>query len=347
MKIEQELKLDFSDVLIRPKRSTLSSRSEVELLRTFVFLNKAGQVKKEWTGIPIMAANMDTTGTFEMYYELSKFKMITCFHKHYSVEDYPTDLNPDYYAISSGITDNDWVKLQKTLEKLNPTFVCIDVANGYMLAFANFVKKVSEHYPHLVIICGNVVSREMVEELIINCGADIIKCGIGSGAVCLTRTQTGVGMPQLSCIMECGDAAHGVNGKIVSDGGCVYPGDLSKAFGANSDFIMLGSILAGHTESGGELIEEHGQVYKMFYGMSSKKAMEKYSGGMASHRSSEGKVVKMPYKGDVRNTIENILGGIRSTCTYIGSKTLKDMPKCTTFMRVTNQINNSLNKYNS
>jgi IMP dehydrogenase/GMP reductase len=737
MKIEQELKLDFSDVLIRPKRSTLSSRSEVELLRTFIFLNKAGQVKKEWTGIPIMAANMDTTGTFEMYYELSKFKMITCFHKHYTVEDYPIDLNPDYYAISSGITDNDWVKLRKTVEKLNPTFVCIDVANGYMLAFANFVKKVSENYPNLVIICGNVVSREMVEELIINCGADIVKCGIGSGcfsedtkvlmangtyrninkvkvdeyvinkdgkpvkvlnvmnqgekdvlkittnnwhndifvtknheywigdlstssyesvqrngiakmldkqaktkpksskykwnsidnidnkkmftlmpkniewqlpenfsidlldfhtkgnitentletsgtvgkslfnrhiqsryklgyifgtylgdgnsrlfenssgachwsfalhetdiankvkdyikelidydcnivekddkvlsvncynkclskmffefgkridkqlpskfyctnkeyiqglfdglidsdgnidlnksgssnktltntseyiielfnwccinldisfcsmkkkktignlkgtcvenlqqgyaikthtlnrytkdyvystlqskeisdiretwdievdcpthsfiannsivhnSVCLTRTQTGVGMPQLSCIMECGDAAHGVNGKIISDGGCVHPGDLSKAFGANSDFIMLGSILAGHTESGGELVEENGVKYKMFYGMSSKKAMEKYSGGMASHRSSEGKVVKMPYKGEVCNTIENILGGIRSTCTYIGAKTLKDMPKCTTFMRVTNQINNSLNKYNS
>jgi GMP reductase len=347
MKIEHELKLDFSDVLIRPKRSTLSSRSEVELLRTFVFLNKAGQVKREWTGIPIMAANMDTTGTFEMYYELSKFKMITCFHKHYTVEDYPTDLNPDYYAISTGITDNDWIKLQKTVDKLKPHFVCIDVANGYMLAFANFVKKVSENYPNLVIICGNVVSREMVEELIINCGADIVKCGIGSGSCCLTRTQTGVGMPQLSCVIECADAAHGVNGKIVSDGGCVHPGDLSKAFGANSDFIMLGSILAGHTESGGELVEENGVKYKMFYGMSSKKAMEKYSGGMASHRSSEGKVVKIPYKGDIKNTIENILGGIRSTCTYIGAKTLKDMSKCTTFMRVTNQINNSLSKYNS
>jgi GMP reductase len=347
MKIEQELKLDFSDVLIRPKRSTLSSRSEVQLLRTFVFKNRNGEIKKEWTGIPIMAANMDTTGTFEMYNELSKFKMITCFHKHYSVEDYPDNLNPDYYAISSGITDNDYTKLQKTIEKLKPTFLCIDVANGYMLAFANFVKKVSENYPDLVIICGNVVSREIVEELIINCGADIVKCGIGSGAVCTTRTQTGVGMPQLSCIIECGDAAHGVNGKIVSDGGCVNPGDLSKAFGANTDFIMLGSMLAGHTESGGELVEDaDGKQYKMFYGMSSKKAMEKYSGGMASHRSSEGKVVKIPYKGDVKNTIENILGGIRSTCTYIGAKTLKDMPKCTSFMRVTNQLNNSLNKFN-
>jgi GMP reductase len=353
MKIEQELKLDFSDVLIRPKRSTLSSRSEVELLRTFVFKNRKGGIKKEWTGIPIMAANMDTTGTFEMYRELSKFRMITCFHKHYQVEDYPENLDSDYYAISSGITDNDYLKLQKTIDRLSstqggsPTFLCIDVANGYMLAFANFVKKVSDNYPNLIIICGNVVSREIVEELIINCGADIVKCGIGSGATCITRSQTGVGMPQLSCIIECGDAAHGVNGKIASDGGCVVPGDLSKAFGANTDFIMLGSMLAGHTESGGELVEDtDGKQYKMFYGMSSKKAMEKYSGGMASHRSSEGKVVKIPYKGDVKNTIENILGGIRSTCTYIGAKTLKDMPKCTSFMRVTNQLNNSLNKFN-
>lgn len=352
MKIEQELKLDFSDVLIRPKRSTLSSRAEVQLERTFVFKNRNGQIKKEWTGIPIMAANMDTTGTFEMYYELSKFKMITCFHKHYAIEDYPDNLNPDYYAISTGITEKDYEKLQLLIEKLSatpggaPAFVCIDVANGYMLAFANFVKKVSENYPNLVIICGNVVSREMVEELIINCGADICKAGIGGGSVCTTRTQTGVGMPQLSCIIECGDAAHGVNGKIVSDGGCVVPGDISKAFGANADFVMLGGMLAGHTESGGDLIEENGKKYKMFYGMSSKKAMEKHHGGMASHRSSEGKVVKLPYKGDVKNTIENILGGIRSTCTYIGSKTLKDMPKCTTFMRVNNQLNNSLSKYN-
>ena len=348
MKIELELKLDFSDVLIRPKRSTLSSRSHVDLEREFVFKNRKGEVKKIWKGIPIMASNMDTTGTIEMYRILSTYKMITCFHKYYSVEDYPDadTLNADYYAVSVGITENDYIKLVALIEKLNPTFVCIDVANGYMLSFVEFVKKVSDNYPNLIIICGNVVSREMVNELIINSGADIIKCGIGSGATCLTRTQTGVGMPQLSCIMECSDAAHGMDGKVISDGGCVYSGDISKALGANADFVMLGSILAGHTESGGELIEEDGKKYKLFYGMSSKTAMNKYSGGMATYRSSEGKVVKLPYKGDVKDTIDNILGGIRSTCTYIGAKTIKDMSKCTTFMRVNNQINNSLNKYN-
>ena len=738
MKIEQEIKFDFSDVLIRPKRSTLTSRNDVELERTFVFKNKKGEIKKEWTGIPIMAANMDTTGTIEMYKVLSEFKMITCFHKFYNIEDFNgVDLNPNYYAISTGITDTDYEKLKILIEKLNPIFVCIDVANGYMFSFVEFVKKVSETYPHLIIICGNVVSREMVEELIINAGTDIIKAGIGGGcftedtkvlmsdgtyrninkikvdeyvinkdgkpvkvlnvinqgkkevlkittnnwhkdifvtknheywigdlstssynsiqnsgiaklldkqaktkpkiskykwlnidnmdnkkmftlmpkniewqlpenfsvdlldyhkrgnitentletsgnknkslfnrhiqsgyklgyifgtylgdgnsqndiknssgschwsfglhendiankvkdyikelidydcnisvknnnvlsvhcynkcimsllnqfgkrtekklpikyycknkdyikgifdglidsdghieinksgsinkslyntseyiielfnwccinlnisfcstkskksignlkgtcienlqqsyrvkthtlnrytkdyvystlqtksesdlkdtwdievecpthsfiannsivhnSVCITRTQTGVGMPQLSCIIECADAAHGVNGKVVSDGGCVVPGDISKAFGANADFVMLGGMLAGHTESGGDLIEEKGKLYKMFYGMSSKKAMDTYSGGMSKHRSSEGKVVKIPYKGDVKDTIENILGGIRSTCTYIGAKTLKDVPKCTTFVRVSNQLNNSLSKYN-
>lgn len=345
MKIEQELKLDFSDVLIRPKRSTLNSRSNVDLEREFVFEKKNHTIK--WKGVPIMASNMDTVGTFEMYYELVKFKMITCFHKHYKLEDYPLHLDRNYYAISTGITDNDYIKLQKLIDKLNPMFICIDVANGYMLLFSEFVKKISINYPDLIIICGNVVSREMVEELIINCGADIIKCGIGSGSVCTTRIQTGVGMPQMSCIMECSDAAHGVNGKIVSDGGCVYPSDLSKAFGGNADFVMLGSMLAGHEESGGELIETDGKKYKLFYGMSSKTAMDKHSGGVASHRSSEGKSVKMPYKGLVRDTIQNILGGVRSTCTYIGAKNIKDMSKCTTFIRVNNQINNSLNNYNN
>lgn len=348
MKIEQDIKLDFSDVLIKPKRSTLNSRNEVNLEKTIYFKDRNGNIKRSWTGIPIMSSNMDTTGTIEMYNVLSKFKMITCFHKYYDIEDFNNiTLDPNYYAISTGITDSDFEKLKKLIDKLNPMFVCIDVANGYMFSFVEFVKKVRNMYPNIIIICGNVVSREMVEELIINAGADIIKCGIGSGAVCTTRTQTGVGVPQLSCILECADAAHGINGMIISDGGCVVPGDISKAFGANADFVMLGGMLAGHEESGGELVEENGKKYKMFYGMSSKKAMEKYNGKMAIHRSSEGKVVKIPYKGYVNNTILDILGGIRSTCTYIGAKNIKDIPKCTTFIRVSNQINNSLNKYNT
>lgn len=339
MKIETTPKLDFKDVLIRPKRSKLSSRSQVDLEREFKFPN-SGQ---SWKGIPIITSNMDTIGTFEMYNVLSKHKMITCFHKHYEVEDYPLDLNKEYYMVSTGIRDHDFEKLKKIVERIDPKFICIDVANGYMYDLTLFVKKVRETYPNKIIVCGNVVTREMVEELILNCSADIVKCGIGSGSVCLTRLQTGVGMPQLSAVMECSDAAHGVNGCIISDGGIKNPGDVSKAFGGGADFVMLGSMLAGYDESGGEIIEENGKKYKIFYGMSSSTAMDKYHGGVAKYRSSEGKTVKVDYKGPVENKIHDILGGVRSTCTYIGAEKMKHMSKCTTFMRVNQQVNTIYN----
>ena len=235
-------------------------------------------------------------------------------------------------------------KLTVLIDKLNPYFVCVDVANGYMKKLIDFLKRLKENYPKITVACGNVVTREMVEELIINGRADIIKIGIGSGSVCTTRLQTGVGMPQLSAVLECADAAHGVNGYIISDGGIVVPGDIGKAFGAGADFVMMGSMFAGHDESLGEIQEEEdGTKYKIYYGMSSKTAMDKYHGGVAKYRSSEGKAVKVKYKGSVLDTIDNMLGGLRSTCTYIGSQRIKDIPKCTTFIRVNNQINTVYN----
>lgn len=335
MKIENDVKLDFIDVLIRPKRSTLSSRSEVSVIKTVNFVNS----KQTWEGVPIITSNMDTIGTLEMYNVLKEYRMITCLSKHYNIEDFPEDLDREYYMLSTGISDLEWRKLQGLIQHLNPKFVCVDVANGYMSKLVSFVKKLREAYPNLVIACGNVVSREMVEELIINGGADIIKCGIGSGSVCTTRIQTGVGMPQLSAVLECADAAHGINGAIISDGGITCPGDVSKAFGAGADFVMVGSVLSGHDECAGELIEENGTKFKLFYGMSSSTAMNKYHGGVAKYRSSEGKTVRIKYKGPVSNTINDILGGVRSTCTYIGANRIKDIPKCTTFMMVNRQVN--------
>ena len=335
MKIEADTKLDFIDVLIRPKRSTLSSRSEVSMEKTLTFPNS----NQSWTGVPIIAANMDTVGTFEMYRELSKHKLLTCLSKHYNVDDYPLDLNKEYYMVSTGINEHDWEKLVQVVEKISPKFICVDVANGYMSKLVTFVKRIRTQWPDMIIACGNVVSREMVEELIINGGADIVKVGIGSGSVCTTRIQTGVGMPQLSAVAECADAAHGINGTIISDGGVTCPGDVAKAFGGGADFVMLGSMLAGHLESAGELIEEDGKKYKVFYGMSSSTAMNKYHGGVAKYRSSEGKTVKLKFKGPVENTINDILGGVRSTCTYIGAKRVKDIPKCCTFVRVNRQVN--------
>ena len=226
-----------------------------------------------------------------------------------------------------------------TTNGFEPKFICVDVANGYMLSLIDFCKKLREKYPNIIIIAGNVVTRELVEELIINGKVDIVKVGIGSGSVCTTRLQTGVGMPQLSAVLECADAAHGVGGHIISDGGITVPGDMAKAFGGGADFVMGGSIFSGHDESAGELIEENGKKYKLFYGMSSDTAMNKYSGGVAKYRSSEGKTVKVLYKGPVQDTIYSYLGGIRSTCTYIGARKLEDLPKCTTFILVQNQVN--------
>ena len=335
MKIIEDVKLDFKDVLIRPKRSTFGSRSEVDLEREFIFKYSG----LRWKGIPIIAANMDTTGTFEVYNVLSRHKMITCFHKFYEVEDYPDNLDPNYYMISIGIRDEDYHKLKQLVKKLNPHFLCIDVANGYSEKFLEFVKKVRHEYPKLTLVAGNVVTNEIVEELAINCEVDLIKVGIGSGASCITRVQTGVGYPQLSAVMECADAAHGIGCNIISDGGITCAGDVAKAFGGGADFVMIGSMFAGHDESGGDIIEENGKKYKIFYGMSSDTAMNKYHGGVAKYRSSEGKTVRILYKGPIEGTVLSVLGGVRSTCTYIGSKRLKDIPKCTTFLKVNRQVN--------
>lgn len=345
MRIEYEIKLGFKDVMIRPKRSTLKSRSQVNLEREFTFLNS----KVNWKGIPIMAANMDTVGTFDMALALSKHKLFTAIHKHYSITDWnvfssnaPEGIE-DYLAISTGTGQQDSEKLASILN-FNPQykFICIDVANGYSEHFVEFVKHTRDQYPDKVIIAGNVVTGEMVEELLLS-GADVVKVGIGPGSVCTTRVKTGVGYPQLSAIIECADAAHGLGGQIISDGGCTIPGDIAKAFGAAADFVMLGGMLAGHNESGGELIERNGKPYKQFYGMSSSTAMEKHVGGVAEYRASEGKTVEVPYRGNVENTLQDILGGLRSTCTYVGAERLKELTKRTTFIRVAEQENQVYN----
>ena len=342
MRIEDEVKLDFKDVLIRPKRTALNSRKDVEISREYKFLYS----KQNWTGIPVVAANMDTTGTIPMAKALYKFGLVTCLHKFHTLEEIRAIKDEKFFenvAITSGILDEDVEKLDKIVKASKPRFICIDVANGYTQRFAKVISKAREMYPKITIIAGNVVTAEMVEQLILS-GADIVKIGIGPGSACTTRRQTGVGYPQLSAIIECADAAHGLGGRIMSDGGCTVPGDIAKAFGAGADFVMLGGMLAAHKESGGELIEENGEQYKIFYGMSSEHAMKKYYGKVAEYRSPEGKFVKLKYRGPVENTIQEILGGLRSACTYVGAKRLKDLPKCTTFIRVSSQLNEVFGK---
>ena len=363
MRIENDIKLDYSNVLIRPKRSTLESRSEVDLDRTFKFVNYSPSYPystspHDFEGIPIIAANMDGVGTFKMADVLAEQGIMTCLVKTYDamelvsffdVDEHDTNWRTDHVAMSIGITENDINKFRSVYEMTDGKlkYVCIDVANGYTERFVDFVNEFRNNYPGIVIIAGNVVTADQTQELILN-GADIVKVGIGPGSVCTTRIKTGVGYPQLSAVIECADAAHGLGGHIIADGGCTTSGDVVKAFAGGADFVMLGGMFAGHWEGGGEIIikryasdelnddEEYTVIEKpfvKFYGMSSKAANDKHSGGLKDYRSSEGREVLIPYKGYVENTVQDILGGIRSACTYVGASELRSLNKCTTFIR--------------
>ena len=340
MRIIEDVKLDFKDVLITPKRSALASRSQVNLERTFTF--RSGN---SWKGVPIIAANMDGVGTFTMDLELNKHKMMVAVTKHYSQEDlidhFIQKFNSSVYSM--GISDADLYKFNKVVEsnivKNWNIRVCIDVANGYTQSFVDFIKEFRDDHPNVLLMAGNVVTPEMTEELIL-AGVDIVKVGIGPGSVCTTRKMTGIGYPQLSAIIECADAAHGLQGHIIADGGCSVPGDIVKAFAAGADFVMLGGMLAGHKEGGASAIDGN-----QFYGMSSETAMDLHNGGVANYRASEGKTVEIPYRGEVSRTLQDILGGLRSACTYVGASELKELSKRTTFVRVTQQLNNSLSAY--
>ena len=344
MRIEEEIKLDYSDVLFRPKRSTLKSRKDVDLNRKYTFKHS----RLSWKGIPIIASNMDGVGEIDVAKKLSSHKLMTALTKQHDINQigtiYKRNIFFDSIALSCGTSKDSYNRLNSILKKYPKfKFICIDVANGYSENFSNFVSEVRKKYPKKTIIAGNVVTADMTQELVLS-GADIVKVGIGPGSVCTTRIQTGVGYPQLSAVMECADAAHGLGAHIIADGGCTCPGDVAKGFGAGADFVMLGGMLAGHKEGGGDIIEENGTKFIEFYGSSSEEANEKHYGGLANYRSSEGKKVKIQMKNSLDNTIRDILGGVRSSCTYVGASSLKQLSKCTTFVRVNNQYNDTFGK---
>lgn len=367
-KIINEIKLDFDDVLIRPKRSILKSRSEVNLIRSFKFAHSS----RELSCTPIAIANMDTVGTISMGKALLPFNAITCLHKHYSPEElisFYTNKsieNKNLVFYSTGTSYADIQKLTNVFNEISVSGnitpnICLDVANGYTEQFVKTATHIRKLFPETVIMAGNVVTPEMTEELIIHGKVDIVKVGIGSGSVCTTRLKTGVGYPQLSAIMECADAAHGLGGHICSDGGCKVVGDICKAFGANADFVMLGSMFAGCDECEGEWKYEYlagvgtaaefwqpidynnnnpkRKISLKYYGMSSKDAMNKHHNGVANYRTAEGKSVIVPYKGCAKDIIQDIYGGIRSSCTYIGVNNIKDFGKKTTFIMVNDTHN--------
>ena len=347
MRIDYNIHLDYSDVLLKPKRSTLSSRRDVDIYREFKFRNSGKSLRYT----PIMASNMDGVGTFSMAKVLQEFKMMTVIRKHYTYDEWKSavanGLRLKYVSVCTGtgaIWDEnspDYQTMKQVLQSFpDIPFITIDVANAYHEQFVDFVQRIRSEYPDKVIIAGNVVSPEMTEELIIN-GADVVKIGIGPGSVCTTRTQTGVGVPQFSAIVECADAANGVDGHIIADGGCTQPGDVAKALAAGAHFVMLGGMLAGHDESEFELKDGK----RVFYGMSSQSAFDAHGARKDGYRGTEGKTVVLADRGPVRDTVEQILGGVRSTCTYIGARRIKDMPKCAHFVRVNNVINRVYDRY--
>jgi len=354
MRILDDVKLDYQDVLLKPKRSTLQSRKDVQLERTFSFYHSP----KKWTGIPIMTANMATCGTFEIARVLSKHKIITTFHKYYSVNDYKQFFknfnNPDYIGYTLGIREQD-IKQLKTMKKNGLlekfSFICLDVPNGYLQSFLEVIKEVRKMCPKHIIIAGNVVTNEITEEIIL-AGADLVKIGIGPGSACTTRRMTGVGYPQLSAVIECADSAHGISndkgvGRIIADGGQQYPSDLAKAFCGGADFNMCGSLFSGFEQSGGETIIKDGKKFKEYIGSSSNKAMKDFYGKKEEHRASEGRHLLIPHKGDLNDFVQELMGSLRSTATYIGARNLKEFSKRATFLKVNRQLTTYLEKYDT
>lgn len=337
MLINDDTKLDYSDVLIRPKRSTLTSRFDVDLFRKYTFKHS----RKTWKGTPIMASNMDTVGTFSMADALTQHHMITCIAKHHNANgSWPTENRHDkhHLCVMGGISEEDINNTQEIYKSNEAFFIGLDVANGYTISFVDAVKKMRDLEPNSTIIAGNVVTADMTQELIL-AGADIVKVGVGPGSVCTTRIKTGIGMPQLSAVIECADAAHGMDAHIIADGGCNNSGDIVKAFAAGADFVMIGGMLSGHDECDGELID--GKMN--FYGMASESAMDRHKVGHREYRGVEGKTVSVDHKGPVEKTLIDILSGVRSACTYVGASRLKDLSKCATFVRVNNTHNTVFN----
>ena len=338
MKVIEDTKLGFDNVLIKPKKSYLNSRNDVTLMCEYEFKYS----KQKWSGIPLMAANMDTTGTIEMANKLVGLNCLTALHKYYNATDYLKLININNTILTIG--EEIPKELTKIVDEYNFNFILIDVANAYRQKTINSVMDLRKMFRTKTLIVGNVCTAEMTEELIL-AGADIIKCGIGPGSACTTRKIAGVGQPQLSTILECAEIAHKLGAHIIADGGCRFAGDVVKAFGAGADFVMLGGMLAGTDESAGELIieneenKENKKKYKLFYGMSSQKAQDKYS-EFKDYRASEGKVAKVPYKGPVRNIIHEIFGGLRSACTYTNSQKLQELSQNTTFLKVSETTNN-------
>ena len=373
--ILSETYLDYSDILIKPKMgNNLSSRKDVNLTREYVF--KRGQIRK---GLGIFNANMATVGNFETAKKLLKAGMFATLHKFYTAEEMidfmrqcqneKTDYSNLFISIGikNGIRELDKLKeIEDGAMWFKPN-ICIDAPNFYINKAFEVLKHCRELFPESVIMCGNIASSDICHKLLDY--ADILKVGIGPGSVCRTRSVTGCGVPMVSCILDCADVVHSVGGMICADGGIVEVGDICKAFALNADFVMSGGMFAGTDEAEGEVIEKCYKTneyaidmidgskpipdqplydikkYKLYYGMSSTLANNKFAGGMSNYKASEGREAFIPYTGSLDKILQDIKGGIASACTYIGAANVKDMSKCATLIKVNHTINKIFEKY--
>lgn len=344
-RILTETELDYSDVLILPARSTITSRKEIILEREIVFKHS----RQVWRGVPLVCANMDNLGSFTMADTLSEYHILTCLTKHYPLKELVTyfnlpTTNLDYVSYSLGISDSDLEKFNLFRQEAPVRIVTIDTPNGYMERFVGFCNELRSNNPDVTIIAGNVCTGEMVEELALN-GVDCVKAGIGGGAQCTTRMKSAIGRSMVSMILECADKAHHHEIQLMSDGGITCPGDACISFAVGADFSMVGSQWASTKETGADIIEENGKQFMVFYGMSSSMAQKAHEEGLKSYRASEGRVSKLPYKGSIHPIIRDYLGGLRSCCSYVGSNSLKSLPRKATLVKVNNRLNTSLAQF--
>ncbi len=349
--IHDEIKLDYGNVLLVPgTRTNVTSRKLVNLNCRISFNHNE---KTVYEGIPIMAANMDGVGSFAMADALIRHRIFTCLAKMHSEENLikffsEDSLRRDYCAITVGLRHMDREKFKSVNQNAGPIkFACLDVANGHTQRFVSFLEEFRSEFPEVVIIAGNVVTPEQTE-ILVKAGADLVKIGIGGGSVCETRIKTGVGYPQFSAVVECGHAAREAGAHIVADGGCTCPGDVAKALAAGSAFVMLGGMFAGHKEGGGRVVTRRfntGEItdegkailqenkYVEFYGMSSQIANNKHFDGLQPWKTSEGREVLLPFKPSIDETVQDMLGGLRSACTYLGAGNLQDLPQAAKFVQ--------------
>ena len=339
-KIDREIKLDFKDVLIKPKpSSTPITRADVNLNVNY----------GHFTGVPLIISEMVSIGTYKIAKALKDQNIITFIHKEYSSKEHIENLSyfedTSHIGLSVGIKKNEISKIKSVLKERSVGFINLHIANAYanLQGIEKTIKSFKDDFPDIPLSAGMVCTPN-ITKFIAECGADIIRVGLGSGAACKTRSEVGVGFPQLSAVKECKNMADIYKKPIISDGGIVTAGDVAKAIGIGASYVVLGRIVSGSEECD-NIVEKYGQKYVNFYGLGSTRQYETHGISEKEYRPNEGRELFIPVKGSVNNIINQIKGGLRSACTYVGTTELSELYNNSSFIRVNNQINETMSHY--